>query len=57
MDERALWVRFACAALSALISDGQFDNDVDKDCETACMYADEMCDRYHFTFDDDEDGR
>jgi len=53
MDDKELWVRFACAALSGLVSDGAFENNVEKDCEAASCYADEMLECYHNTFSED----
>lgn len=55
MDERELWVRFACAALSA--TDGLYGiNDTEKvkdECESAALYADEMLEIYKSTFDEE----
>ena len=53
MDDKELWARFACAALSGLVSDGAFENNIEKDCEVASRYADEMLECYNYTFDED----
>jgi len=41
-EEKELWVKFACAALSAIVSDGAYDNDFESDCDIAAEYADRM---------------
>lgn len=45
-EEKEVWVRFAAAALSALVSSGEYENDVKTDSELAADYADSMLARY-----------
>jgi len=54
MNEKEIWVRFACAALSAL--DGLYglkdSEKVRDECDSAALYADEMLEIYKSTFDE-----
>ena len=48
-EEKELWVKFACAALSGLTTPDVI-HDVQDECEQACEYADAMVERFKDKF-------
>ncbi len=53
--ESEIWAKFACAAISALDELYYDKNGAKKDCEAACMYADEMIEQFFKRFPEEDE--
>lgn len=50
-EEKELWVKFACAALSGVVVEEGWGNGLKEIAESACEFADIMLDKYKEKFE------